>query len=344
MRILKLGTSTTTIKFGKLEDAVSELPRYSGLLVCDENTLRYAREFRTPLVEIASGETNKRWEGAQKILCAALEHELTRDGVIAAIGGGVLCDMSGFAASVYMRGCRLVLVPTTLLAMIDASIGGKTGIDFEGYKNLIGTFYPAETVHISVDVLSTLAQRQYMSGLVEAIKHAMLGDAELLAIMTERRNDIVERAPELIERIVMGSLDVKGDIVERDLEEAGIRAHLNLGHTFGHALESITGFARFTHGEAVAWGIGRALKLGLLLGITDDPYARSMWRLLERYGFELGDVGVAPQGVLDLMKTDKKRKENRLRCIVQRRQGETEIVEPDDSGVMTVLSDHSRLE
>ena len=343
MRILNLGNTTTTIRFGSLDDAREILSPSADLVVCDENTSVYAGPLSLPTLTIASGELNKNWASIESILHAALEHKLTRASEIIGVGGGVICDMCGFAASVYMRGCGIVLVPTTLLAMIDASVGGKTGIDFEGYKNFVGTFYPAKCIFIAVEVLETLSRREYLSGLAEAIKHGMLGDAELLDIVESDRDRVTARERDVVERIVSGSLDVKGGIVAKDLTENGVRAHLNLGHTFGHALETYTSFRRFTHGEAVAWGIGKALKLGIRLGLTDVAYASRVWNLLEAYGYELVDVPTEPDVVLEVMKSDKKRRTERLRCIVQRKQGITEIVEPEDSLISEVISDESRL-
>ena len=253
-------------------------------------------------------------------------------------------DISAFAASIYMRGIRLTLLPTTLLAMVDASIGGKTGIDFGGAKNSVGTFYPAEEVLMCLSVLDTLPEREFRTGLVEGIKHALLDDAELFASFQSRREAIFERDVDLIKRIVATSLRVKGTIVESDPKETGIRAHLNLGHTFGHALEAATGFRTVTHGEAVAWGIGKAMKLGLALNLTDHTYAKDVWRLLDDYGYPIRGVDFGVDSLITVMKADKKKKAGKLRFVIQERLGKTRLVNASDRIIDEVLSDDSAIE
>ena len=182
----------------------------------------------------------------------------------------MVCDLTAFAASLYMRGCRLTLVPTTLLAMVDAALGGKTAVNLGSAKNLVGTFYPAEElVHLDPRPGHAAAQRELRCGLAEAIKTALLGDADLLDLLRRPARGAAPRGdPAALEQTVFRCLAVKGRIVENDLRESGERAVLNLGHTFAHALESATGFRRYRHGEAVAWGLGRALELGVALGVT----------------------------------------------------------------------------
>ena len=232
----------------------------------------------------------------EAVLGRAVSVGLGRDGCLLGIGGGVVCDIAGLAASLYMRGCGLALYPTTLLAMVDASLGGKTGIDFRGWKNLVGTFHPAALLLVCPGALATLPDREFRSGLAEAIKTAVIGDPSLLDLLEARRETVLARDPVLLAEVVQRCLRVKGGICEADPREEGRRMLLNLGHTFGHALESWTGFRGWTHGEAVAWGMGRAAALGLVLGATEPAFARRLTALLAAYGFRLE----TPAGPADL--------------------------------------------
>ena len=183
-----------------------------------------------------------------------------------------------------MRGAQLELVPTTLLAMADAAIGGKTGVDFGNYKNCIGTFYPAQKIHIAVSALEALPESEFRSGLAEVFKTALLYAPKLFQIMAEKRDAVLSRDGELLLEVVKRCVQAKAHVVERDLRESGERMYLNLGHTFGHALESVAGFGEVSHGDAVAWGIARALELGKRLGITDPGYIADVIPVLESYG------------------------------------------------------------
>jgi 3-dehydroquinate synthase len=259
----------------------------ASVTVFDENTAAKFGDGAVNPVCLPAGESAKQWSSVDAVLARCTEHALGRDATIAGIGGGVICDLTAFAASLYMRGCRLVLVPTTLLAMVDAALGGKTGIDFLGYKNLVGTFYPAHRIIVAPGAVKSLPDREYLSGLAEVIKTALIGDADLLRLVERERDRILARDAPVVEEMIRRSLAVKGRIVQEDPREKGIRAVLNLGHTFGHALESASGFTGWTHGEAVAWGIGRALSAGLRFGMTDPAFARRVRGLLRQYGYRL---------------------------------------------------------
>jgi 3-dehydroquinate synthase len=256
---------------------------------------------------------------------------------VIAVGGGVICDMTAMAASVYMRGCGLELVPTTLLAMVDAAFGGKTGVDFAGYKNMVGTFYPASRVIVATQCLSSLPEREYFSGLAEAIKTAMIGDAELLSLLEDRRDEVMSRSPAVLSEIVRRCLSVKGSVVTGDFREKGMRAVLNLGHTFGHALESCTGFTGWTHGEAVAWGICRSLKAGVELGITGKRYVGRIMDILKAYGYRL-ETDVSVSELIAAMGKDKKIRQGKIRLVVPRGPADVKVVEADDALLEKVLS------
>ncbi|HEY9595838.1 MAG TPA: 3-dehydroquinate synthase family protein, partial [Spirochaetia bacterium] len=237
-----------------------------------------------------------------------------------------------------MRGCGLVLAPTTLLAMVDASLGGKTGIDFLGYKNMVGTFYPASRIVIRVDALAALPGREYLSGLAEVIKTAIIGDAALLALLEERREAVMARDPAVVEEMIRRSLAVKGRLVEADPRETGRRALLNLGHTFGHALESATDFSGWTHGEAVAWGMGRALAAGTRFGMTDPGFARRVAALLEAYGFRLRS-DVPYSALAPGLDRDKKRKGGMARLVIPCDVCDVRVRETAPEDIAAVLQD-----
>jgi 3-dehydroquinate synthase len=272
------------------------------------------------------------------VLTRCTEHSLGRDATIAGVGGGVICDITALAASLYMRGCRLVLVPTTLLAMVDASLGGKTGIDFLGYKNLVGTFYPAHRIVIAPGAVRSLPDREYLSGLAEVIKTALIGDAGLLGLLENERERILAREIGAVEEMIRRSLAVKGRIVEDDPREKGNRIFLNLGHTFGHALESASGFTGWTHGEALAWGIGRALSAGLRFGMTDPAFARRVRALLRRYGYRLeADAGFeALEAAFGL---DKKRSAGITRLVIHCGVGDVRVRDAAPEDLAAALAD-----
>jgi 3-dehydroquinate synthase len=290
---------------------------FRTLLVCDENTAAIADTICSgldfPRCVLPAGESAKNWASAEKILCAARDARLGRDGVIIGVGGGVVSDLAAFAASVYMRGCGLALVSTTLLGMADASIGGKTGFDLDGIKNLAGTFYPARHVYMPLESLASLPQAEWKSGFAEIIKTAILdGDDfldELETLAAAFPADafaagfpaafagkmLADGCAEPLTRSIRRAAAFKGKVVESDPRETAgqpdsgglCRALLNLGHTFGHALESSAGLGTLSHGEAVAWGIARACELGQALGVTPPRRAEKIRTLLAAFGYEI---------------------------------------------------------
>ena len=265
------------------EKILSLSPSY--IIVTDENTLCYSPDKERTVV-LESGEENKNWTGIEKILSFALSHSMARDGVFVAIGGGVVCDMTALASALFMRGARLVLCPTTLLSMVDASLGGKAAIDFMNTKNTVGAFYPAEDVILSFPVLSSLNDKEFMCGMGEVVKHAFLSeDDTLYKFLFSNKDKILERDNETLLKMVELSLLVKKSYIERDpMETKGIRSALNLGHTFGHALESITDYS-ISHGEAVVWGMKKALTSGLWQGITPPEFYLWCIDLISQFPF-----------------------------------------------------------
>ncbi len=330
------GEFTTRIRFFRQPE---DLLEGAQLTVFDTNTRRLFTSVSGPEVVWAAGENHKTWPAIDEVLTQALALELGRDALLVGVGGGVVTDMAAFSASLYMRGCRLALVPTTLLAMVDAAIGGKTGIDFGGYKNLVGSFYPAQEIRIWPGALASLPERDFRSGLAEVIKHALLGESPLLEMLTDQREAILQRDPAVLDELVYRAIMVKVGVVERDLRETGERAFLNLGHTFGHALEAVMGFdGTWTHGEAVCWGIARALDLGVALGITSPPWQKKVLSLLETYGFLLVAPAVKPAELLEAIKKDKKKKGGQVRFVLQEDFGRTRLETAPDAAVLACLA------
>lgn len=336
---LRLGGRETGVLLGDRSVLSEHTP---DMVVCDAgvagspvlaawDTRRIARTVLPP------GEQAKQWVVLEALLRAFTERELTRSSHIAAVGGGAVTDLGAFAAGVYMRGIDVTLVPTTLLAMVDAAIGGKSGIDFVGYKNLVGTFHPADHVLIVPEFLDTLGEREYLSGLAEAIKAAMLGDDELFALFEHASERVLARDRETLRGVIARAVAVKAAVVNRDFTERGERAYLNLGHTFGHALEAVLGLGVATHGEAVAWGIGRALVLGERLGITDPRWAHRARALLIRYGYEIDIAGIDARAIVAAMRKDKKRRSGALVFVLQRGVGDTIVEEVEEREVIAVL-------
>ncbi len=310
----------------------------ASVTVFDSNTAPLFGAAAPNPLTLPAGESAKNWENVHALLAFCAEHSLGRDATIAGVGGGVICDITAFAASLYMRGCRLVLAPTTLLAMVDASLGGKTGIDFLGFKNLVGTFYPAHRIVIAPGAVKSLSAREYLSGLAEVIKTAVIGDAGLLGFLEDAREQILARDTAAVEEVIRRSLAVKGRIVEEDPREKGSRALLNLGHTFGHALESATGFRGWTHGEAVAWGIGRSLSAGLRFGITDPSFARRVRALLHLYGYRL-EAEVGYDALEPAFGLDKKRQHGKTRLVIPCGVGDVRLLDAAPADLAAALAD-----
>jgi len=311
----------------------------NSILIADENTAYIADKVRNsrdiPCCIIKSGEENKTWQSVETILRAANHAGLGRDCIFIGIGGGVVTDITGFAASIYKRGCRLVFISTTLLGMVDASIGGKTGFDLIGIKNLAGSFYPAETVYIPILSLLTLPQIEWKSGMAELIKTAILCDDDFLDLLFPLAANFSDASSLLkydtFRKCIERAVEYKDSIVKEDLYDFGKRMLLNLGHTFGHALESAAGLGKITHGEAVAWGIARSCELGISLGYTSQARAKKISKLLSSFGYECScphPLASNADAILHAFKSDKKKKYGKYSFIV-----------PDDTSARAVEID-----
>ena len=313
-----------------------------GMYIADSNTASIAKSAKNfctdlPLVVIEAGEENKNFTSLEFILKTALDAGLSRNSVFIGVGGGLVCDLTAFAASVYMRGARCKLVPTSLLAMADAAIGGKTAINFDGYKNMVGTFFKADEVYISPKVLKSLSEPEYLSGMSEIFKMGLLYSKDIYRAFKTQKENILARDEGLCLELVKKAVEAKALVVSRDFDEKNERAFLNLGHTFGHALESVLNFSNISHGEAVAWGISKAILLGKKLGLTDSSYADEICAVIHSYSRIDVPLLYDKEKVLLTMKKDKKNIDAKIRLILQKNICETFIYEASEKDIREVL-------
>ena len=267
-------------------------------------------------VSVPAGEAAKSLDTARLLWDAFVEARLDRSSTAVALGGGSVGDVAGFAAATYMRGMNFVTAPTTLLAQVDASAGGKTAIDHPRAKNLIGAFHQPRGVFVDPAVLATLSAREYRSGLAEVIKHGIVLDAAYFVELEGSAGALLARDLDAVTRAVAGSCRIKASVIERDERDAELRNVLNYGHTIGHALEAATGFTRWTHGEAVALGIAAEAHLAERVGMASTATVQRQVRLLEAVGLPVRGTGVDPGAVLEAMGRDKKARDGKLPIVL----------------------------
>jgi 3-dehydroquinate synthase len=271
---------------------------------------------------IPSGEPNKTLANVARLIDVLVANHFGRDCALLALGGGVVGDMAGFAAASYQRGIAYVQVPTTLLAQVDSSVGGKTGVNHPGGKNLIGAFHQPHAVLIDIQTLATLSQRELRAGLAEVIKYGLICDAAFFAWLESHIDALLARDNESLAYAIRRSCEIKAQIVGRDEYEHGERALLNLGHTFGHAIEAATGYSRWLHGEAVGAGLLIAAMLSHECGLMAPVDVDRVKRLLERAGLARDAHEVTVAAIREHMKMDKKVIGGRIRLVVPRTIGE----------------------
>lgn len=254
-------------------------------------------------ITIGIGEPIKTLDTVRGIYARLVDLEADRSRFLIGIGGGIVCDIAGFVASTYMRGLRFGFVATTLLAQVDASVGGKNGVNFNGYKNMVGVFNPPEFVICDPQVLKTLPKKELSCGLAEVVKHAAIADASLIDFIEDHQEQILAMDPEVIEELICASVQIKAAVVGRDERESGERRRLNFGHTFGHALEKTMALP---HGDAVSIGMAIAARLSVARGCLKEEDAERLVKLLNRLALPTSaDTGWAP--LIRALKKDKKR-------------------------------------
>ena len=305
----------------------ARLPRAAAALLVTNETvaplyLATLREALSPHfasvheVVLPDGEAFKDWPTLNRVFDALLAHACDRKTVLFALGGGVVGDMTGFAAACYMRGVPFVQVPTTLLAQVDSSVGGKTAINHPLGKNMIGAFYQPQLVVCDVDTLQTLPAREFSAGLAEVIKYGPIADMAFLDWIEDNLPALLRRDPAALAHAVQRSCEIKAWVVGQDEREAGLRAILNFGHTFGHAIEAGLGYGEWLHGEAVGCGMVMAAELSCRLGLVDAALVERLTRLIAAAGLPILAPALGEQRYLELMRIDKKAEAGDLRFVV----------------------------
>jgi 3-dehydroquinate synthase len=271
---------------------------------------------RVTEIVLPDGEQTKSWQTLNKVFDALLEARCGRDTLIVALGGGVVGDLAGFAAAVYQRGVPFIQVPTTLLAQVDSSVGGKTAINHALGKNMIGAFHQPRAVISDVATLDSLPERELRSGIAEVIKHGLALDAGFVEWLESNIEKILKKDRAALAHAVRRSCELKARIVAEDERESGARALLNFGHTFGHAIEAGTGYGAWLHGEAVAAGMVMAAELSRLMGHLKKTEVVRVRDLLKRAGLPVAGPALAPERLMELMALDKKAAKGRTRFVV----------------------------
>jgi len=302
-----------------------------------------ARQFRRAPAPILfdDRESAKRLATIEQISRRLVRAGADRRAILVAIGGGVVGDVAGFAAATYLRGVRLVHIPTTVVAQVDSAIGGKTAVDLPEGKNLVGAFYPPKLVLADPDLLRTLPHREYRSGLYEVIKYGVIADEKLFDYLERNMPAVLRRDAKALDWIIPRSIALKARVVSADERESGLRQILNFGHTLGHALETATNYRRFLHGEAIGWGMIAATLLAVAMGRLDDPSARRVVRVIASVG-PLPPIGKIPaERLRPILASDKKARGGKVLWVLPRRIGKTdwgvEIPWPQVTGALDAL-------
>lgn len=304
---------------------------------------RAASLIRSAGLEVAvsvlpAGETHKRLDQVERLCGDLLEAGLDRSSVLVALGGGVLGDIAGYAAASYMRGIRFLQVPTTVVAQVDSSVGGKTGVNHPLGKNTIGAFHQPSAVLVDLELLQTLPDRELRAGLAEVIKHGVIADERLFAYLEDNAPALLGKDLEAFAYPVLASCRIKSAVVAADEQEHGLRANLNYGHTFGHGIESVTRYARYLHGEAVALGMHAAGVLARDLGMVDDAFVARQRSCIARYELPVQFAELPVDDTLAAMRRDKKVRAGTMKFILADRMGHVvQRTDVDEAAVRDAL-------
>ncbi len=338
MKTITLNTNSfkydINISSGLLSDTDKFLPKTRTFLITNDNLINFYPDFINRFenrVIIKDGEEHKNFETFQYITEELLRQKIRRNDTIVVFGGGVTGDLGGFAASSVLRGVDFIQIPTTLLSQVDSSVGGKTGFNTAYGKNLVGAFYQPKAVLVDTDLLKTLPKKEIYSGLGEVIKYAFIEKSSSKNKEYYLYDYLLNSDEINYQDIVYKSLGLKSDVVLSDEKEKGLRAVLNFGHTFAHAIETITNYKKFTHGEAVAMGIVSAFKLSLNLGIIDENYYKSAIMLIDKYKLKnSANMEFNKEDYIKIMHIDKKTNSNKIRLVLPVKQGEVQIFDVED--------------
>jgi 3-dehydroquinate synthase len=356
---VNLGDRSYKIHVGAgLLDSIADYVRNADLavdrvaLVTDSNVLPlYGQKVRQSLsdagfavvmCEVPAGEGSKTLDKAADLCRSFLLGELDRTSGVIALGGGVVGDLAGFVAATYMRGIPYVQVPTSLLAQMDSSVGGKVGVNLPEAKNIVGSFYQPRAVISDVSTLGTLPEREFRAGLAEAAKYGVIADADIFSMLESGCERILARDHGILEELVGRCCRNKADIVEQDEKERGVRIILNYGHTIGHAIEAAGGYGRFLHGEAVAIGMDGAARIAARLGLADEEFVRRQARLLDCCGLPVSWSEMPVTQVVSAMKMDKKRAAGALRFVLPYEPGRVTVRDDVDEAVVARVLEELR--
>jgi 3-dehydroquinate synthase len=336
---------------GLLADASAwaDAPQSSQALIVTNTTVSplYARQLakaiegrhkQVHVVELPDGEEHKTWQVLNRIFDELLARACDRKTVLYALGGGVVGDMAGFAAASYMRGVPFVQVPTTLLAQVDSSVGGKTAINHPLGKNMIGAFYQPRLVVCDLETLATLPPREFSAGLAEVIKYGPIADMAFLDWIEKNLAGLMARDPSLLAHAVRRSCEIKAAVVGQDERESGVRAILNFGHTFGHAIEAGLGYGEWLHGEAVGCGMVMGAHLSQRLGLVDSGFVDRLTHILSDAGLPVRAPALGADRFLELMRVDKKAEAGEIRFVVIDRPGSATVRAAPDAVVREVIA------
>ena len=330
-----MGKECATLELGKRCALITDKNVARHFSVPAQKSLRQAG-FEPITITIPAGETAKSLKWVEFCYNQLAAHRLERKSFIVALGGGVVGDLAGFVAATYLRGIPFMQVPTTLLAHVDSSVGGKVGVNLKAGKNLVGAFYQPRLVLCDLDTLETLPDREFRSGLAEIIKYGIIYDAALFKKLEREMPKILRRAPKILTDIIARSCEIKAEVVSQDETESGLRAILNFGHTIGHGLEAISGYGKYLHGEAISIGQVAAAKISAnRLGFS-EPEARRVTELFERAGLpttvKLRDAD--KKRLFSAMKLDKKVRGGEIKFVLARKIGRVEIGQSVPEGVV----------
>ncbi len=339
--LARLGRECARLGLGRRCAIISDrnvAPRFGAAA---QRTLARAG-FEPVLITVSAGETAKRLKTVQACYDQLTAQRLERKSFIVALGGGVVGDLAGFVAATYLRGIAFVQVPTTLLAQVDSSVGGKVGVNLKAGKNLVGAFYQPRLVLCDLDTLAALPAREYRTGLAEVVKYGVIYDAGLFRRLERELPKLLEREPETLAAVVARCCEIKAEVVRQDETESGLRAILNFGHTLGHALEAVSRYGNYLHGEAIAIGQVAAARLSVqLLGLPAGDVDR-ITRLLRRAGLptELKLSAAQRPKLLDAMRLDKKVSAGQIQFVLARRIGKVEFAQKVPASLLAQAINH----
>jgi 3-dehydroquinate synthase len=280
------------------------------------------------------GEENKRLAGVEELANQMTAGGADRTSIVIGFGGGIVTDVSGFLAAIFMRGIPVLQIPTTLLAQVDAAVGGKTGVNLASGKNLIGSFHQPLAVLIDPEVLSTLPEREYRAGLFEVIKCGIIREPALFALLARSPDEVLSKRPAVVDELITSAVRIKAEVVSADERESDLRRILNFGHTIGHAIEAETKYVRFLHGEAVAWGMLAATRLSELLGMLKSEDANRIKSVICRYGPLPPAKDLDPVRLIERLAGDKKTLQGNVHFVLPTAIGDVKVVSGIDQRVI----------